>query len=64
MNETLRQARRKAGKSQEQIAKEAGISTISYQRIEYGTQGPGVDIALRIARALNSTVEELFDTNK
>lgn len=56
----LRAARGKSGKTQAQVAKEVGISEVSYQRIEYGTQTPSLANAIRIARTLNSTVEELF----
>lgn len=56
----LQNARKKTGLTQVQVADKAGISEVSYQRIEYGTQRPSLDTAKLIARALNSTVEELF----
>ena len=56
----LRAAREASGKTQAQVAKEVGISEMSYQRIEYDTQTPRLKTALRIARVLNSTVEALF----
>ena len=43
----LRAARIQSGKTQAQVAKEAKV-------------GPGVRTAIRIARALGRTVEELF----
>lgn len=60
MNEELRAAREKSGKTQAQVAKEAGIAVIAYQRYEYGTHEPGVRTAIRIADALNSDVKALF----
>ena len=56
----LRAAREKSGKTQAQVAKEAGVSEQAYQRYEYGKREPGVRTAIRIAHALKSTVEKLF----
>ena len=52
----LRAAREQSGKTQAQVAKEIGVSELSYQRYEYDKREPGVRTAIRIARALNSTV--------
>ena len=56
----LRAAREQSGKTQAQVAKETGISEAQYQNIEYGKNKPRVGTAIRIARALGSTVESLF----
>jgi DNA-binding XRE family transcriptional regulator len=56
----LRAAREKSGKTQAQVARESGISELSYQLYEYNKREPGVRTAIRIARALDSTVEDLF----
>ena len=56
----LREARDKVGKTQAQVSKECHISVAQYQNIEYGKNEPGVQTAIRIARALNSSVEKLF----
>jgi len=69
MNMELRAARERSGKTQMQVAKEAGVSEQAYQRYEYDKREPGVRTAIRIAKALNSTVEKLFgaatsDSNK
>ncbi|SCJ66627.1 Helix-turn-helix domain [Anaerotruncus sp. 2789STDY5834896] len=56
----LRAAREKSGKTQAQVAKEANISLAQYQNIEYNKCEPGVRTAIRIAKALNDTVEHLF----
>lgn len=56
----LRAAREKSGKTQAQVAREAGISEAAYQLYEYDKREPGVRTAIRIARALDSTVEALF----
>ena len=56
----LQTARKKTGKTQKQVATELGIATNSYQQHEYGKTKPSVTTAIRIARALDSTVEELW----
>lgn len=56
----LRAARKSSGKTQAQVAKETGITEQAYQRYEYDKREPGVRTAIRIAQALDSTVEELF----
>ena len=56
----LRAAREKEGLTQKQVAEKIGISEMSYQRIEYNKQTPRLQTAIRIAQALNSTVEKLF----
>ena len=60
VNMELRAAREASGKTQAQVAREAGISDTHYQNIEYGKHEPCAGTAIRIARALGSTVEELF----
>lgn len=56
----LRAAREASGKTQAQVAKEAQISELSYQRYEYDKREPGVRTAIRIAKALSNTVEAMF----
>lgn len=43
-----------------EVAKQAGITVVCYQRYEYGDRKPRVDVAKLIAAALGSTVDELF----
>lgn len=45
-------ARKKAGKTQKQVATEIGIATNSYQQHEYGKTTPSVTTAIKVARAL------------
>jgi len=56
----LRAAREQSGKTQAQVAKEAGVSEVSYQLYEYDKREPGVRTAIRIAATVNSTVENLW----
>lgn len=60
VNTKLRAAREKSGKTQAQVAEEIGKSEQLYQRYEYGKSEPGVRTAIRIAQAVDSTVEVLF----
>lgn len=56
----LRAAREASGKTQRQVAKEVGIAEAAYQRYEYDKSEPGVRTAIRIAKSVNKSVEELF----
>ena len=56
----LKAAREQSGKTQAQVAKEVGIKEQSYQKYEYDKSTPNVRTAIRIARAVDSSVEELF----
>lgn len=59
-NIELKKAREKKGLTQAQAAKMAMVSEISYQNYEAGRRVPNAVTAVLIARALGSTVEELF----
>lgn len=61
-NVALREARRREGLLQWQVAERAAISEISYKRYELGTQVPNAPVANRIAKVLHSTSEQLFGT--
>ena len=61
MNLKLRNAREEAQLSQSEVALKACISRMSYQRYEAGERVPNVYTAQLIAKALNSTVESLFE---
>ena len=60
MNEKLRTAREASGKTQRQVADEAGVTEVAYQRYEYGDRVPNAITVQRLASALNTTVGELF----
>ena len=59
-NTVLKDTREKRGLTQVQIADKAAISEVSYQRIERGTQEPGVQTAILIADALNVKSDKQF----
>ena len=56
----LKQVRKAAGLTQAQLAQLTGVSRQTIIATERGDYAPSVYLALRIARALNTTVEEIF----
>lgn len=56
----LKAAREASGKTQAQVAKEVGITERGYRKLESKEEYKAVDTAIRIAKAVNSTVENLF----
>lgn len=60
MNIKLQSKRKETGLTQVQVAEKAQVSERAYQQYESGERIPKVDTAKLIAKALNSTVEELF----
>ena len=59
----LQAARLKSGKTQAQAAEMLKISEVAYQRYEYGSGAKTIQTAIRIAQALNTTVENLWGGN-
>lgn len=60
MRTALRAARLRAGLSQSELARRASLTRASYTNIEKGHKNPSLFTALLIAKALNSSVDELF----
>ena len=57
---TLKNRRIECKITQKEIAKQAGISERQYIRIENGERLTNILTAYRIARCLNSTIEDCF----
>lgn len=57
---TLRENRERLRLTQKQVADTIGIAESAYQRYEYGVQVPNVFMAVKIAKVLKISVEELF----
>lgn len=57
----LRLARAARGVTQEQLARAAGVTRQAIAGMESGKWEPSLRVALALARALDTTVEELFD---
>lgn len=56
----VRQARRDAGLTQEQLAARVEVEQNTVSRIETGTTAPSDDLKLKICIALNRDVDDLF----
>ncbi len=56
----LKSARLAAGLSQQALAGLAGISRQAYSALESGSANPSTEVALRLARALKTSVDRLF----
>ncbi|HBV97798.1 MAG: hypothetical protein JL50_02845 [Peptococcaceae bacterium BICA1-7] len=59
----FRVALAEVNKTQRQVAQECGINENSFTKIKKGS-GPGVLLALKIARAVNRKVEELWSLDE
>ena len=59
----LKERREALGLTQRQVAEKIGIAETVYQRYEYGKREPCVSTALKIALALNTTVEKLYSSS-
>lgn len=60
MPNKIKQRREELQLTQADLAKLVGVSTGYINRIEKETRDINVKLAIRIARALNSTVEDIF----
>ncbi|SDE20626.1 helix-turn-helix transcriptional regulator [Rhodococcus tukisamuensis] len=56
----VREHRKQAGITQAQLAQAGGVSRQSIVSVERGDYAPSVYLALRLARVLGATVEDLF----
>lgn len=50
-----------SNRTQEELATQVGVTRQTILAIEKGNYAPSVVLALKLARTLNCTVEELFD---
>lgn len=60
MNEKLKDLRDYHGISQRELARRIGVGKTTISEIERGDRLPNVLTAIRIARALETTVEEMW----
>ena len=56
----LREARKKAGLSQEQLAEKAGVHRTYVSLLERDVKSPTVDVLLRICRALETKASDIL----
>lgn len=64
MNEKLKDLRDYYGISQRELARRIGVGKTTISEIERGDRLPNVLTAIRIARALETTVEEIWGDGK
>lgn len=60
MTNKLKQFRKELGLRQEDLATEVGVTRQTIIAIENGKFNPSLELALRICRYLNKSVEEVF----
>ena len=60
MENRIRELRKQAGFSQEELAKSCGVSRQTINAIENQKYDPTLALAFRLAKALGSRVDELF----
>ena len=60
LNNNLEEIRKSAGLTQQELSDNAEVSRKSINAIENGIYVPSTVLALKIAKTLNCTVEELF----
>lgn len=56
----IKEYRARRGWTQEQLAKEVGVSRETIVYLEKGKYNPSLKLAFRIAKALMSSIDELF----
>ena len=60
MENNIRKLRKEKGMRQEDLARSLGVSRQTINAIENNKYNPTLELAMRLARFLNTTVEELF----
>ncbi len=60
MENNIRKLRKEKGMRQEDLARFLGVSRQTINAIENNKYNPTLELAMRLARFLNTTVEELF----
>lgn len=60
LNEKMREARQQKGISQTELAKLIGVSRQTINMIENGDYNPTIALCLKICKALDKTLNDLF----
>ena len=60
MNEKMREARQQKGISQTELAKLIGVSRQTINMIENGDYNPTIALCLKLCKALDKTLNDLF----
>jgi putative transcriptional regulator len=64
MENRIRELRVAAGLRQEDLAKMVGVSRQTIISVENGRYNPSLELAWKLSRALNRSIEELFSFGK
>ena len=62
INNKIKQYREKIGLTQKQAATKSGVTERMFQHYEAGTKEPSATKIIRIAEALDTKVEKLYET--
>ena len=60
----LKEYRKELNLSQDELAKRVGVSRQTISAIEKGDYNPTINLCIRICKALNKTLDELFWTEE
>ena len=60
MKTRIKELRARAGLTQEELAQQVGVRRETIVFLEKGKYNPSLKLAYRVARALGSTIEEVF----
>ncbi|HOB18276.1 MAG TPA: helix-turn-helix transcriptional regulator [Candidatus Methanoculleus thermohydrogenotrophicum] len=60
MKTRIKELRARAGLTQEELAREVGVRRETIVFLEQGKYNPSLKLAYKVARALGSTIEEVF----
>ena len=60
MKTRIKELRARAGCTQEELAQQVGVRRETIVFLEKGKYNPSLKLAYRVARALGSTIEEVF----
>ncbi|WP_027399414.1 helix-turn-helix transcriptional regulator [Anaerovorax odorimutans] len=61
MKNKIRELRKSIGLRQEDIAKELGVTRQTINAIENDKYNPTLELAMKLARLLKTTVEDIFE---
>jgi transcriptional regulator with XRE-family HTH domain len=61
LNKKLKQLREEREKTQKEVAEALGIKEQVYQRYEYGTREPKIDVIRKLARYYNISADEILE---
>ncbi|MBM5686062.1 helix-turn-helix transcriptional regulator [Listeria innocua] len=60
MRLSFKEKRNKAGLTQKELGIAVGLAEISIRKLENGERDPSINTAVKISKALNSNMEEIF----